>query len=273
MGDGDDLAHLGRLDLPWLRAVLAESQVSPRLCVIPEILLESLSEMVFIHHDHMIEALATNRTDHPLDKGILPGGPRRRENLLSAEVKDGPCGLASVDSISISQDELWSRIPRERLDQLAGSPIRRRGIGDVKVDYSPSVVGENEENVEDPESRRGYREEVDGGGFSEVIPQEGPPRLRGWPPGTWHILGDRGLCHINAQFQQLSVDTRSTPEGIGKGNVANESSEFGRDMRPPPSPPSALPPPVEPEPHSMPSNDGVRLHDNETVAPVAPNPG
>ena len=90
---------------------------------------------------------------------------------------------------------------------------------------------------------------------------------------TGHILGDRGLCQINAQLEQLSVDTRCAPEGIGKGNLADECHEFERDTRSPCFPLPALPPPVELEAHAMPSDDGIRLDDKEAVAPVAPNPG
>jgi hypothetical protein len=48
MGDGNDPAHLGRLDLPLLWAVFAERQVSSRLSVAAEILLEDLPEMVLV---------------------------------------------------------------------------------------------------------------------------------------------------------------------------------------------------------------------------------
>ena len=43
--------------------------------------------MALVDHNYMVKALAANRTDDPLDVGILPGRSRRRNDLC-----DPVCG-------------------------------------------------------------------------------------------------------------------------------------------------------------------------------------
>ncbi len=50
---------------------------------------------------------------------------------------------------------------REGLDDLLGRPFSGRVFGDVEMQHAPPVVGEDDEDEEDVEGRRGNREEVD----------------------------------------------------------------------------------------------------------------
>ena len=72
----------------------------------------------------MIEALAANRTDHALDVGPLPRGSRRREHLLDAHVVNLSGEVVAEDSIPISQQIVWCRVPGERIAKLLGGPFR-----------------------------------------------------------------------------------------------------------------------------------------------------
>jgi len=48
-----------------------------------------------VENDHVVDALAPNRTDHAFDVGPLPGGARRREHFFDAQMPDllGEVGL------------------------------------------------------------------------------------------------------------------------------------------------------------------------------------
>ncbi len=77
-----DLATLRQLDSPWLGAALLKPQVSPASMIVAQVLLEHTLEVPLIEDDHVIQAFPPDRSDHPLDVRILPGGTRRRQSLL-----------------------------------------------------------------------------------------------------------------------------------------------------------------------------------------------
>ena len=67
-----DPLRLVRLDYPTFWCVLIQGQVRAGLVIVAEIIFEQSAQMVVIEDDHMIQALATNASDHPLDIAILP---------------------------------------------------------------------------------------------------------------------------------------------------------------------------------------------------------
>ncbi len=66
-----------------------------RPVVVGEIRAQDATEMDFVDHDHVIETLATQGTDHALDVGILPGIPRTGHDLRDAEADDRAAQLSS----------------------------------------------------------------------------------------------------------------------------------------------------------------------------------
>ena len=41
-----------------------------------------------------------------------------------------------------------------------------------------------------------------------------------------HILGNRRLTHINAEFEDFAMDPRSAPERVGEAHVADQLADF-----------------------------------------------
>ena len=70
--DRDDPATARRLDLAGKWRVAFERQVRSRLVVVGEIFAEDPKQVRFVEHDHVIQALAANRADEPLDVRALP---------------------------------------------------------------------------------------------------------------------------------------------------------------------------------------------------------
>lgn len=68
----DDAARSWRLDLPWLRAVLPKTEVRPRFGVLGDVLAQHATEMPLVQDDHVIEALAPDRSDQSFDARVLP---------------------------------------------------------------------------------------------------------------------------------------------------------------------------------------------------------
>ena len=80
-GNLHDPAGLGELDRPDVRRILVEREVRARLVVIGEVAGQDAAQVSFAEHENMIEALAPDRADEPLDEWILPGAVRRRDDL------------------------------------------------------------------------------------------------------------------------------------------------------------------------------------------------
>jgi hypothetical protein len=87
-GEGDDTTCFTWLDRPRLRAVFPETQVSPRIRVVAEVLAEHAPEVLLVQDHDVVEALAPYRADQPFDIGILPGRPRRYPHVFDLEAPD-----------------------------------------------------------------------------------------------------------------------------------------------------------------------------------------
>jgi len=143
--------------------------VGSRALVVGEVGAEDVAQMCLSKDDHVIEALAPDRTDQALDIRILPGRPGRDEHFGDLEPRHPAPEVGSVDGVAIAQELPRRHVPREGLDKLPGRPFRGRVLGDVAVQQAPSVVGEDDEDEEDLKGCRGNGEEVDRDQVTEVI--------------------------------------------------------------------------------------------------------
>src|SRR5436190_13007532 len=48
-----------------------------------------------------------------------------------------------------------------------------------------------------------------------VLAIRGRPHMRGRSPVSRHILGNRGLTHINAELEEFAMDPGSAPKRVG----------------------------------------------------------
>src|ERR1022692_4314468 len=81
----DDPSRLDWLNWTTDGRIFAQRQMSPRSLVVFEVRFQDSAQTGFIQDDHMIQALATDRADQPLDVGVLPRGLRCRENFPNAQ--------------------------------------------------------------------------------------------------------------------------------------------------------------------------------------------
>src|SRR5262245_60988123 len=135
--------------------------------------------MGFAENHEVVEALAADRADHPLDEGILPRGAWSGQDLVDSHALDAPHELVAVETVTITEQVGRSRVMREGLDDLPSRPLGRGVVGDVEVDELTAVVGEDDEHEEQAEGEGGDHEEVDRDELAEVRSEEDAPRGRG----------------------------------------------------------------------------------------------
>ena len=120
-------------------------------------------------------------------------------------------------------------------------------------------MGQDEEDIENPEGRRGDGEEIDGDKVFGVVMQEDCPSLVG-VLAQWAILADGGICDTDAEFGQFGLDALAAPSGIAGPHPADEGNEFAIPRRSAASS-TRCPAPEQPEGRLVPTDDGPRLND------------
>src|SRR5256712_8513387 len=106
-----------------------------------------------------------------------------------------------------------------------------------------------------------------------MIGQERAPGLGGRYAAPRHQPRDGALGHADADFQELTMDSRGAPEGIGRGHSCDKSRDLGIDRRAASGGPTGEFGPVLTEAAPLPPQDGVGGNDHERLSPPGPDLG
>ncbi len=148
------------------------------------------TKMFLAEYDHVVEEVPPDGPDHALGVRVLPWRPRGSEDFGDAHAFRASSKAVAIDGIAIAKEVPGSGVLRERLEDLLGCPGRGRCACHVEVDDLAPMVKQHDEHEEDTERRAGHNEEVDGNQVGNVIGEEGPPRLGGWPSLPRHESSD-----------------------------------------------------------------------------------
>ena len=90
-----------------------------------------------------------------------------------------------------------------------------------------------------------------------MIAEKRPPTLRRWPRVAAHVPSDRRLCDLEAELEQLTMNTWRAPKCVRTAHLANERAQLSRDLRSA-NTVARSPAPIRPKPSTVPANDGLR---------------
>ncbi len=82
-------------------------------------------EVTRVHHDDMVETLATDGADEPLDIGRLPGRARCDAHFINTEAAHTAPESFAVDGIAVAQKVARRGVEGKRLDYLL-CPCRQK---------------------------------------------------------------------------------------------------------------------------------------------------
>src|SRR6516164_11155163 len=105
-----------------------------------------------MQHNHMIETLTANGSNHSLDIGSLPRRARCRQNFADAHISHLFSEVVAEDSIAVAQQVARELGKGKCLPQLLSRPLRGRVVGNVEVQNATAVMGQNQENVKNLEA-------------------------------------------------------------------------------------------------------------------------
>src|SRR5439155_20957223 len=269
----DDSAEFRPLNWPAVGCILVEREVSTRPVIVREVASQGAPQMPFAEAEDVIQTLAPDRADEPLREGVLPRAVGRRQDLIDPHALHSLSERVSVDLIAIAEEVGRGGVVRERVHDLLGRPGGGGMVGDVEVEDAPAIVGEHNEDEEHPEASSRDRKEIDGDQIPDVIGQERSPALRGRPPPLREQAGDGALGHIDAELQELTMDSRRAPERIRRGHLCDKGLDLRVDWRGAHGGPAGEVGSVLAEARPLPPQNGVRGNDGEGLPPPSPDSG
>ena len=88
-----------------------------------------------------------------------------------------------------------------------------------------------------------------------------------------HIFRHRGLREMDVELEELPVNPRGAPQGVGLTHGSNKISDGWINKGPSRLLLATFPGPVQSEPLPVPSNDRLSLHNEESLGPLSPKSG
>src|SRR6202165_862480 len=257
------------------RGVLVQRSMGPRHIIIGGISAGGPAQVRFAKHDHVVETFAADRADESLDVSILPGRSGCDRMVPNAHCTDPLQEDRTIRGVSIPNEISRRVVPRERLGDLARDPLRGWVCRHAKRYPKSSSVAYNDKTIQNLECDRRQDKEVDRRDAVDVIAEKRPPALRRWPRVAAHVPSDRRLGDLEAELEQLTVNTRRAPQGVRTAHLANERAQLSRDLRSA-NTVAGSPAPIRPEPSTVPANDGLRPDDRNHLKdgrkpPIEPN--
>src|SRR5438093_6221083 len=222
-GNLHDPARLGELDGPDVRRILVEREVRGGAVRGGEVAGQDAAQVAFAENQNVIQTLAPDRADEPLREGILPRAVRRREDFLDPHALHAVPKLLAVDLVTVAQEIGGRGVVREGVHDLLGGPVGGGVLGHVEVDDAPAVVSEHDENKEDAQARGGHREEIEGDRIADMVGEERPPGLRRQGAPLRHEPRDGALGDVDPQPEKFPVNSRGSPQRIGRSHPCDES--------------------------------------------------
>ena len=159
----------------------------------------------------MIQALATNASDHTFRVAILPRTPWCNANCLDAHSFNSRPEEFAIDSVAVSNHKPRSAVFRKCFNDLLCSPNRRWMLRDSEVDDSATIVRQDNEDIQDSQTNRCDCEEINGYQLSNMIAKKRHPSLSGLPV-LRHQSRNRPFGNLKPEFQQFSMDARRSPD-------------------------------------------------------------
>src|SRR5689334_24078956 len=95
----------------------------PGAVVILLVRAQHMPQMPLAKHDHMIEALASDRADESFSVAVLPGRSRRCRSVANAHRANAARKCPAVDTVAITNERVGHRFPPAGLVDLPGDPF------------------------------------------------------------------------------------------------------------------------------------------------------
>jgi hypothetical protein len=143
-------------------------------------------------------------------------------------------------------------------------------LRDIEVDNAATIVSQDDEDIQDLETKRRDCEEINGYQLSNMIAKKRHPSLSGLPV-LWHQSRNSPLGNLEPEFQELTVDTWGSPDGIGGSHGSHQLANLQIHLWASWLFRLGQSPPVPFESRALPSSYGFRPNEFKRRSPVLPD--
>ena len=223
-----------------------------------------------VEDDDVIQKFPAKASDYALNIGVLPGRGRCGDNLVNTLARHPSLNLITIYTIAVSQQTLRGRIERKRFHDLLGCPLRGRMFRHVKVDDSPAIMRQDDENEQYFECRRWHDKRLDSDEVFQVQIEKCPPSSRGKFFAARFVFFHGRFRDFNPQLMKFGDYAWRTPRGIGSPHPFYEQPQFWHNFWPAQTATLTQRSPVVTEYLFLPKSDCAWLSKEEGVAPPGP---
>src|SRR6267143_5128639 len=96
--------------------------------------------------DDMVKAFPSNRSNHALGIGVLPGRAWRNDRFPDVQRLSLTRKPFAIDLISVTDQMAWGLLQPTRLDQLPSGPPRGGMFRDIEIHQPAPVVPQHHEH-------------------------------------------------------------------------------------------------------------------------------
>jgi hypothetical protein len=216
------------LDFPASESFLVQTEMSPIVMIVANVLIHQAFQMVFIDHDQMVEQIAAAAPNEAFGHTVLPRALKTGSFGLNAEVPDQLNDFI-IEVCTAVEDQVWRRgIIWKGFAQLLHHPCARRIPRHIEVQDAPPVMGDHEEAIENTEGERWHSKEVHRCDHFTVVPQECLPSL------CWlrisrcssHPSQHRSFRDFEAKYLELAVNPWRSPSPVFGHQSEDELAQF-----------------------------------------------
>jgi len=175
--------------------------MSPQLIIISGILRHYPAQVRFAQNNHMVDALASYRSDQPFGEAVLPRRAWRDGLVTDAHSPQSVRDDSAIDAVPITDQVARRLSPRECFGDLARDPFRGRMGCDVEPDKVSAGQLDDNKAIEQIEANGRNNEQVRGGDVRRVVTQESVPSLRGRAASLDHVFRDARLSNFEAELE------------------------------------------------------------------------
>ena len=247
--------------------------MSPVFVVVVDVFVHEALEMVFVQNDHVIEQIPAAGTDEAFRHTVLPRALEAGALGLNAEALDCFNDFLIETPTAIEDQVLRRGIIWKGLAQLLDHPCTCRMFGDIELQNSSPIMGDDEEAVQYAEGKRRHDEEIHRGDHFAMVAEECSPslcRLR-ISGRSSHPAQHRTLRDIETKHLELAMNPWRSPSPVFGNHAEDELAQFlvhafsSRTLAMPGEP--GL---IELEAGSMPANNSLGLNEDQSSLPSRP---
>lgn len=235
------------------------------------VLAEHGLQVMLSENDDVVQALAPNAAEKALANRIHQRSPNCCLHNADAGSFCHPVELRAELAVPVAEDDLSTLPERRDLAKLLSGPAFARLARHSEMNDLLRVYIDDEEREEGSKPDIVHLQKV--AGPDCVVAQERAPTLtiRWWTHGAYVTL-DRSLCDTNSELQKLASDSFGAPGPVLDRHAADELDGargesrlalLGSDL-------PAMPPEYS-EVLSVPTKDGLGLHEQHGTLPVGQN--